>query len=539
MIFLGLASASPWIVSRHAQNRPLSNGYLDEGATVHCLGEHLTIDVDDDASLPTDTRRVVAFLLATESDDYVAIMEVFEASITDLTPPDVGAALDAAGRHLEPAIVESRLKRLWKWGAVSTRVDSSKLNRKEDLLHSNWRYSATVSGRHAYRFYRDFLAGGAVVREIPLTSLARVVDEAERLAAGNAADVAASIRQLFVSHDDIDAALVGAEDGLAGLADHFNLDDDQTAELKAILVSYATHIAAELDRGSARAYRAIVALRDRFADLSQRAVSASDARALIERGALKAARGGRAQDWEELLNWLHPASGRAYRFAMRMVRALPSMHLNLRRLHSSSGSATNRSKALCLARACRNEVYGTQLMLAALGDHAWRKLFAEANEPEGSKLVAWRDGPTVNVPDLLRILGKAGGGGKAAAPRDDSAAKADVAERRRLRKERHAEAVREVLRALPGTPLSETAALVAFASLLMAAKATRAGGRRTGVKDGLACTLIDRKGFCAVLRAPTWQVRLPNRALLFHLPRGTRLHLEAQPVTVEMPEAAQ
>lgn len=528
-----------------AQKLPPSTGYLIEGWSWRAArrtpvrGTSLTIDVDDDASLPADTRRVVAFLLAKQSDDYIAIMEVFEASITDLTPPDVAGALGAKGRHLDLSTVEERLKKLWKWGAVSTRVDTSKLQRKEELFHSNWRYSATVSGRHAYRFYRDYLAGGAVVREIPLTSLARVVEEAERLAAGKVTDISGSVRQLFVSHDDLDAALVGAEDGLAALADHFDLDDGQTAELKALLVSYATHVASELDRGAARAFRAISALRPRFAEFSQHAVNASDARALIERGALKAARGGRAVDWEDLLAWLHPASGRAYRFAMRMVRALPSMHLNLRRLHSSSGSATNRSKALLLARACRNETYGTQLMLAALGDHPWRKLFAEASEPEGSRLVAWREGPTVTIPDLLRLLGRSGGGGRAAAPRDDAAAKADVAERRKLRMERHAASIREVLHAGPEGPLSSAAAFVAFASLLVAAKARASGGRRTGVKDGLACTLVERAGSCAVLRAPDWQVRLPNRALAFHLPREKPNLPESTTTIDEAAEAAQ
>lgn len=495
-------------------------------------GVSVSIDVTDEASLPDDARRVVAFLLARESDDYIAIMQVFEASITDMTPVDVAAQLETVGRLLDGPTVEARLDSLRKWGALSARADSSSIHRKEDLLHRNWRYSATVMGRHAYRFYRDFLAGGPTVREIPLASLQRVVEEANRLAKGEASDVASSIRQLFVSHDDVDAALVGAEDGLAELAEHFNLDDERTAELKALLVGYATHVASELERGSARAYRSLATLRTRYDELAQSAIMASDARALIEQGALKAARGGRVGDWEDLLAWLHPTTGRAYRFAMRMVRALPSMHLNLRRLHTSAGSATSRHKALLLARACRDERYGSQIMLAATGDHSWRKLFGEAQEPEGTRLVSWRDGPLVAVPELLRILGRSGGGGRAAAPRDDTKAKADIAEKRRLRAKTHADAVAEVLRVQPGEPLSEAAADVAFAALLSAAKASASAGRRTGVKDGLACTIIALAGVRGVMRAPTWQVLLPGRLIVFHRP-GTKAQLPIEPAIAE------
>ena len=52
-------------------------------------------------------------------------------------------------------------------------------------------------------------------------------------------------------HDALDGALVGAKDVLAGLADRFDLDRDRTAELKGLLVDYATHVAVELRRGSA------------------------------------------------------------------------------------------------------------------------------------------------------------------------------------------------------------------------------------------------------------------------------------------------
>lgn len=479
---------------------------------------------EDDPVVATqsgDARLVVIYLVAPESDQYIAIMDVLESSVTDLTPRELVARLQTAGPPIGDEIVEARLDKLREWGAVSARTDTSRILRHADLLARNWRYTATPTGRHVQRFYRKVLAGTPTVREIPLSSLARVVEVVEGLALEqqNGDATADAIGKLFVSHDDLDAALVGAEDSLAGLADRFDLSDAATGELKALLVGYATRVASELERGSARAYRALCALRGRFAELSSIAVSASDARVLIERGALTASRGGRVEDWEGLLAWFDPNIGRSARFSLRLVRALPGMHINLRRLHSSSGTATSRARALSLARACANPTYGTAIWLAAVGDHPWRKLHGEADDADLSRLRSWREGPQVEVPELLRLTGRAGARGRAPAARDDAAARAAVAEARERRKAQHAQAVREVLLAVPGAILSEHAARVALASLAAAVRATPRNGQRTGVRDGLACTLFDRGSNSGCLRAPTWRVWTPGRIAVFHQPR--------------------
>jgi hypothetical protein len=387
------------------------------------------------AAQPGDARAVVIYLVAPESDQYIAIMDVLESSITDLTPREVVARLPSVGALLGDDVVEARLDKLRQWGAVSARTDTSRILRHADLLARNWRYTATPAGRHVQRFYRKVLAGTPTVREIPLISLARVVEGVESLAQMQrmSAGTADAIGKLFVSHDDLDAALVGAEDNLAGLADRFDLNDAATAELKALLVGYATHVASELERGSARAFRAVGGLRARFEELASTAVSASDARDLIERGALAPSRGGRVGDWEGLRAWFDPNTGRSARFSLRLVRALPGMHVNLRRLHSSSGTATSRVRAVALARACASPTYGTAIWLAAVGDHSWRKFHGEADDDDLSRLQSWRDGLQVEVPELLRLTGRAGARGRATVARDDTAAREAVAEARERR----------------------------------------------------------------------------------------------------------
>jgi hypothetical protein len=464
-------------------------------------------------------RAVVSYLVVQESSQYIAIMDTLEGSITDLTSSEVGVRLQAAGIILDANLVQTRLDALRDWGAVSARTDASRILRYSDLLARNWRYTATPAGRQVQRFYRKFLAGTPAVREIPLSSLSRVVQAAEALASTSPPDASTSelIGRLFVNHDDLDAALVGAEDSLAALADRFDLNDNSTAELKVILVGYATHVAAELDHGSSRVHWALRTLSPRFGGLAEDAVRASDAKLLIERGALSASHGGRTEDWEALLAWFDPNSGRASRFALRLVRALPGMHVNLRRLHSSSGNATSRSRALALAKACTNPTYGTAIMLAALGDHSWRKIYGEADDVDAVRIRSWRDGPHVEVPGLLRSTGRSGARGRAPAARDDTFAREQIRAAREHRTAEHATAVCEVLGSI-GSCLSERAARVALRSLLAAVRTRASNERRSGVCDGLACTLFHSRTETGVLACPTWRVATPGRIPVFHLP---------------------
>lgn len=482
----------------------------------------------------TDSRRATAYLVAPEADDYIAVMAVLEGSITDLTPGEVAQALTQQGRPLDERTVEARLDKLRDWTAASARTDTSKILRHADLLARNWRWTATPAGRQVQRFYTNVLAATPTMREIPLSSLARVVDALDRLAAALSDDntivipgseVAELVGRLFTSHDDLDSALVGAEDTLAGLADRFDLDDTATGELKQLLVEYATRVAAELETGAARARRALLRLVPAFAAVAQTAVDASDARLLIDRGALTAARGGRAEDWQGLLAWCDPSTGRAARFALRLVRALPGMHANLRRLHASSAAATSRSRALLLARACADPRLGPLVFLAAIGDHPWRKLYGDADDEDLGGLPSWRGGPTVTVPELLRTTGRAGARGRPPAARDDSAARAEVAERRRLRAEEHSAALTEILAARPGELLSAAAGRVALASLMAAVRALVSGARqdrRSAQRDGLACSLFVVPGETGRLRTSSWQLWLPGRVIVFHA-AGTRV----------------
>src|SRR5262249_12684952 len=156
--------------------------------------------------------------------------------------------------------------------------------------------------------------------------------------------------------------------------------------------------------------------------------------------------------------------------AMRLVRALPGMHANLRRLHTSKGAATSRARALRLAVACGHPDLGGPIAIAALGDHQWRKLYGDADDDDLARVPSWAAGPPAPAPEVLARPGRGGGGGGVPAARDDAAARAAVEARRAQRAAEHAAAVGEVLAAAPGARLSDRAAAVALDVLLAAVR---------------------------------------------------------------------
>ena len=265
-------------------------------------------------------------------------------------------------------------------------------------------------------------------------------------------------------------------------------------------------------------------------DLVAATVASSDAAALIHAGTLTASRGGRTEDWDDLTTWFDPMTGRAARFSLRLVRALPGMHANIRRLHTSTGTATTRAEPCSSPAPPPTPHLGTQIWQAAVGDHSWRKLSGEIEDEEAVRPgTSWRDAPGVEVPAMLRATGRTGARGRAAAARDDTAARAVVAARRAERERRHREALAEVLASAPGQALSDHAARVALAAVNAATRGTVLSGRRLaplgglsgrrGHRDGLACTLLYvGPGITGVLVAPMWRVLLPGRIAVFHRP---------------------
>lgn len=91
-----------------------------------------------------EARIVLSYLLARESDDYIAVMDVLEASVTELAPIDVARAIADNAHPLTIEVVGDRLEQLRQWGATQATTDASRILRHSDLLARNWKYTATA-----------------------------------------------------------------------------------------------------------------------------------------------------------------------------------------------------------------------------------------------------------------------------------------------------------------------------------------------------------------------------------------------------------
>ncbi|CUM35536.1 hypothetical protein BN2537_37 [Streptomyces venezuelae] len=303
-----------------------------------------------------DPTRALGYTVSRVRQEHAAIMSVLDQAVDHLTPAEITMELAARGVTLHPGVVAQRLKALQEtFLAVSGQPDNE-IERWQELNGARWRYTATACGRQVQRLWTVLSAEGMVQREVALDGLARIREALTALQGEDVApqEVAKWAGQVFVEHDQLDASLVGQTDMLARLADRFDLGAEGTGELKQLIVEYATHVVVHLDREVAAVHGLLMRLRPRFTLLAAGCGAQSRAGALVARGVLAPSRGTQSGDWEQLLSWFAPASGRAWRFGQQLVRAIPMMHANLQRQQSVVGPGTLRAKALSLAAACRD-----------------------------------------------------------------------------------------------------------------------------------------------------------------------------------------
>ncbi|GHE11922.1 hypothetical protein GCM10010339_73360 [Streptomyces alanosinicus] len=463
-----------------------------------------------------DPTRAFGYVMSTVREEYAAIMDVLDQAVDHLTPAQISVQLAAGGVDLHPVVVAQRLRALRDtFLAVSGQPDND-IERWQELNGARWRYTATAQGRQVQRLWTLLAAEGLVQREIPLDGLARM---REALAALQEEDVTPEdlvklAGQAFVEHDQLDASLVGQADMLAQLADRFDLDADGTAELKQLIVEYATHVVVHLDQGVVAVHTQLVRLRPRFTELAAACRAQSRAGALVARGVLAPSRGAQEGDWEQLLSWFAPSSGRCARFGLQLVRAIPMMHANLRRQQSVAGPGTLRAKALSLAAACRDARRGEAVFRASLADRPWVKLHTCAEGEGGGEVVSWHAGPRVSALAMLRASGQSGPRGTVTPRRDRAEAAREVARERERVEAEQREAVAEALAGV--FPLSDRACRVALRAVMAAARGVEVGGVRAGQVGGVGCVLTAVEGALGRVDGVGWSVLVPGRQVAFH-----------------------
>ena len=451
--------------------------------------------------------EAVRYLTAESNRDYVAIMDVLVDASFDLTPSKVSDHLAVVGIDLPVDITRQRLIKLHQWQVVSETTALDSFSSFKDFQASRQEYAVNALGRAVHHFFRTTLAGDQRPRAVDLNHLQTVVRALETLADDiymSDTAFAENISTLFTSHEQLDAALIGAADTLSALMIRFDLDDDGAAELRGMLNAYSTSLQYELDMATDRGHKALTKIRPNFPLLADRYASVSVGADLVASGTLIGQRGTVVDHWRTLDHWMDPRDGRAERFNRDMRRAVPTFVTNVRRLLETNRGST-RDRAIALAKAAGDATHAAALFATATGDHSWTKFaHISIDEPQSAPYPSWEHGALVPLPRFTKHGAATGGRGRTAGPRDDSAARAQARAEREAELAASSDAAVAAIEIGMGSQLPDAAA-----RLVLAAINAGVGSDETlsGMDEDSLVLVVQQAapGARSLLIAPTWK----------------------------------
>jgi len=375
------------------------------------------VEPSDPVSPPVDASRhgLFRYLTAEESADYLAIMDLFSATLlTDLSAAEVTTQLAERGRAIDRDIVEARCRQLVAWGNLVPSLRDAKVSTVAEYIRSRSRYQVSKLGGRLHREAVAILHATDGAREVARELLGQIVQSLDRILA-------------MLERDEIDADVLAGEvttvfgnqrlftDSvrdfyayLAGILSRYDLGGEEYAQFKELLLVYIDLITADVNRyAPAVAHRiGLVPIDPLLAALAQLPGLTLPDGTPVER-----AQGRTRSDWEELAYWYdaHGASG-PEQLRAAAGQALGQLITNAKRLLDSSGTGfSRRADFLRLARwfAAADDDGAHRLYAATFGAYPSRHLLFGPEEPDPriGPMTSWWDSDPVHVPVSLRERG--------------------------------------------------------------------------------------------------------------------------------------
>ena len=98
-------------------------------------------------------RDLFRYLTAEESGDYLAVMDLFAATLlTDLSATEVGIQLADRGRVIERDVVEARCRQLVEWGNLVPSIRDARVSSVAEYIRSRSRYQVSKLGLSASKY---------------------------------------------------------------------------------------------------------------------------------------------------------------------------------------------------------------------------------------------------------------------------------------------------------------------------------------------------------------------------------------------------
>lgn len=386
----------------------------------------------------TERRDLFRYLTADELGDYIAILDLFTATLlADLSAAEVCDHLAARDIAIERDTAEARCKQLLAWGNLVSSIRDARVTTVAEYLRSRSRFQISKLGGRVHRQAREILAASDGAREVARELLGQIVDALDRVLAALSADadpeaVAGEVTAIFTSQRVFSESVRDFYAYLAGVLSRYDLGGEEYAQFKNLLLDYVDLIAADVNRHApavaARIEQLLPEL-DRLLDLLDQLPGLT----MPDGTPVERAQGRHREEWLELAEWYGMRGSNSGPEQLRAAagQALGQLITNAKRLLDTSGTGySRRADLLRLARWFdeSDDETAHRLFGAACRCYPARHLALGPDEDlrQVSPMTSWWQADPVDVPISLRERGDRAIRGKSSRVPDPTA------DRRRL-----------------------------------------------------------------------------------------------------------
>ncbi len=378
------------------------------------------VEPPDTATPWADRARngLFRYLTADESADYLAIMDLFSATLlTDLSAVEVTTELAGRGLAIDRDAAEARCRQLVAWGNLVPSLRDAKVSTVAEYIRSRSRYQVSKLGGLLHREAVAILHASDGAREVARELLGQIVQSLDRILAmlerreTDADALAGEVTTVFGNQRLFTDSVRDFYAYLAGILSRYDLGGEEYAQFKELLLVYIDLITADVNRHApAVAHRIGLVLK--LIDPLLDALARLPGLTLPDGTPVERAQGRTSSDWEQLASWydaIHGASG-PEQLRAAAGQALGQLITNAKRLLDSSGRGfSRRADFLRLARwfSAADDDGAHRLYAAAFGAYPSRHLLFGPDEPDPrvGPTTSWWDSDPVHVPLSLRERG--------------------------------------------------------------------------------------------------------------------------------------
>jgi hypothetical protein len=277
------------------------------------------VEHSDVTATSADRSRhgLFVYLTVEESNDYLAIMDLFSATLlTDLSADEVSNQLTERGLSLDRDVVEERCRQLVRWGNLVSSLRDARVSTVAEYIRSRSRFQVSKLGGRLHRDAVAILHASDGAREVARELLGQIVQSLDRILAmlehpgTNADALAGEVTTIFSNQRLFTDSVRDFYAYLAGILSRYDLGGEEYAQFKELLLVYIDLITADVNRHApAVAHRIGLVLK--LIDPLLDTLATLPGLTLPDGTPVERVPGRTRSDWEELAYWYddHGASG--------------------------------------------------------------------------------------------------------------------------------------------------------------------------------------------------------------------------------------